>query len=278
MKWRVLASLLFLICSLGLAEDRRRVAIVTGLTGKPMVGDRPSRMQPIRPLMSLEEKDVIDVPKGSSLSYSCLNSGRRYRLTGPAHFDMPANGELKATPGVKVEDPQSRSALAASNQVDLDKYGGATSRALARPIMTDSDSLTLRFAHDRSEPIQVQVADPDNAGTPRQDATLLPIEGNLWRLEGAKLEPGHGYFLLNLDNRSPIPFGRLSQAELQPVQRLARQARGVDDYSELLETYIHLRLFVRAQETLDTIARKFPQADVEAQRKRLEDLFDKQLN
>lgn len=246
-----------------------RVAVVLsaqGTAGLHKPGEPASRLYPLQTLDSLDIGQTLKLEPKAVVTLSVLSSGIRYRLTGP--LSLPITETLKT--GQELPKQAGRAGLAASQQVDLSKFGGGSSRD-AFPIYTDGPGLVLDLdvlprAFEASS-LKVFYRPEDGPGT------WTPVESSLFHHSNnrdqlrlsANFEANQRYLVYIGDKTSPdtgdaqFRVLRLPEAVLAPVHQLEKSASDWPGQIELYESYNHLRLFAKAEPLLEQMRKEHPQ-------------------
>ena len=264
--------LLALLVWAGASADSARfgkVAVVLsaqGTVGLQKPGEPASRLYPLQTLDSLEIGQTLKLEPKAVVTLSVLSSGVRYRLTGP--LSLPITASLKA--GQELPRQAGREGLAASQQVDLSKFGGGSSRD-AFPVYTDGPGLVLdldvlpRSFEASSLKVFYRPEDGQGAWTP-VESSLYHHSNNRDQLRlSANLEANQRYLVYIGDKTNPdagdaqFRVLRLPEPVLAPVHQLEKSANDWPGQIELYESYNHLRLFAKAEPLLEQMRKEHPQ-------------------
>jgi len=262
----------------GWTAQGSRVGLVLSADGKSSC--RPydavdGKRYPLKMLTSLKEGDTLYVAASGKMTISWLNSGARYVLTGPVEVKL-GRGELKPGPGIaQVKSSPTREGVIAGKDLDLSKFGGATSRYAGFPVYIDQSEpelyLDLVGEHFESTNLQLRLklADVQGPWTPVQ-GTLVHGANRLdrLRLPGFKFEEGQTYLIYAgdkpdpTDNDAQFKVIRIPAEQLKGLVELEATSKTLEDRLELVAAYRKKRLFAHAERILLNLHKQFPsQAD-----------------
>jgi len=268
--------LALLLTAIAWADSERfgRVAVVLSTQGPAKwhgPNQPPSRFSPVQVLDSLEFGQTLKLEPNASVTLSVLSTGTRYRLTGPLIIEINSKTPFKSGQGVVEESKQpGRSGLAASQQVDLTKFGGASSRKLGYPVYTDSSSLVLDLdvlpKSFQVSSLKVFYRLADNRGE------WTPVESSLYHYSNqrdqlhlsAALEAGKDYLVYIGDKLNPDDSDaqyralRLPAEVTRPLNQLEENATDWPGQIELFHAYWRLRLFAKAESLLGQMQKQHP--------------------
>lgn len=249
------------------------IAVVLSVAGKTAVQHSGAASKlPLRMLTSLKVGDQVRLYPQSSVTVSVLATGVRYRLSGPLSWEVRLDRPLKAGKGVQELPKQpGRAALSLvhQQQIDLSKFGGASSRSLAgqfcvddeSPPLVDLDMIDKQFENSN---LLVSIRPLGQAVWTQTQASLIhPAEGpNQLRLSNLHLEEGQGYEI-SLGDGPPkaenvVAVYRLTAQELSGIRALQKAAVDVPGRIELLQAYLHLKLHARARQLQAELTRGQP--------------------
>jgi hypothetical protein len=238
-------------------------------------------------LENIREGDTLFVPAQEKVTISLLASGARYDLTGPIQLQINTTKPLQPGPGLTQQaKPLEREGISATQNVDLSKFGGASSRDDAFPIYVDEATSTLDLdLLDRqfeSSKLQVlyRIKDSQKSWV-KADVSLIHAAKGRDQLRLASVEvPEDQYVMIYWgdktspdDNDAQFKVLRIPESRLKPLRALEAAPRDWPTEVGLFESYLHLRLFPKAEKLLDSWEKKSPtQADWAALRLRLNEL------
>lgn len=261
--------------SAALASARlESVAVVLDIQGKAAVhkpDQIPSRSTSLKILSVLKHRDKVRMEPGALMTLSELRTGKRYRLSGPLALEVRSDRPLKPGPGVMLlANKPGREALMASRQVNVSQLGGPATRALAvfyveneAPPVLDL-SLAERKFEARTLQLRVhkqgsQTLDPVQASLVQQ-----PGGSSLMTLDGLHPTEGSVYWVyLNEgepDQNQAFKIIHLGVEEKALLKKLESELDDLPGKIELYETYLHFRLFTKADELLARMAKEHPKA------------------
>ncbi|MBT9585955.1 hypothetical protein IV102_21610 [bacterium] len=249
------------------------IAVVLSVTGKTAVqhSGATSRL-PLQMLTSLKVGDRVSLYPESSVTVSVLATGVRYRLIGPLSWEVRLDRPLKAGKGVQELPKQpGRAALSLVHrqQIDLSKFGGASSRSLAgqfcvddeSPPLVDLDMIDKQFENSNLRVLIRPLG--QEVWTQTQASLIHPSVGlNQLRLTNLHLEEGQGYEVSLGDGPPNADHGvtvyRLTAQELIGIRALQKAAVDLPGRIELLQGYLHLKLHTRARQLQAELTRGQP--------------------
>lgn len=229
------------------------------------------RRYPLKMLSSLKEGDTVYVAPSGKMTLSWLNSGTRYVLTGPVEVKL-GRGELKLGPGIaQVKSSPSREGVIAGKDLDLSKFGGATSRYAGFPVFVDQPDpelhLDLVGEHFESPNLQIRIRQAEVQGPWTQvQGTLVHGANRLdrLRLPGFKFEEGQTYLIYAGDKPDPgendaqFQVVRIPADQLKGLVELEASAKTLEDRLEVVAAYRKKRLFTRAEKILLGLQKQYP--------------------
>lgn len=258
------------------------VGIILSTQGTPTrhQGGRPaSTRQPLRLLDDVKEGDTLYVEAEEKVTFRLVSTGDSYEVTGPMVLKIQSSKPPVPGPGLAVRDhPAERKGIAASKNVDLSKFGGASSRALgdgAFPVYLDqptprmdldaikekfeSTSFKVRYRMENSnEPWQTTDASLVHLGSGRDQLVLPAVKAvedrYLMIYWGDKANPA--------DADAQFKVLRLPEKDLASLRQLEQSVQDWPARLALYECYTHWRLFDKAEKLLDQWQKDYPkQAD-----------------
>jgi len=260
--------LALLLVAAAWAETGRfgRVAVVLSVQG-PAGFHRPG--EPASRFYDLHTLDTLEVGQGLKLgpkavvTLSVLSSGIRYRLTGPLLVTLDSKTPFQPGKGISELSRQAgREGLVASQQIELSKFGGVSSRRQDRPIVTQDEAVVLDLDllpqpfEASSLKVFYHLEGSQDAWTPAQ-SSLVHHSGNRDQLKfKAPLLEDKVYLVYIGDKSKPdesdaqFPVLRLPAESLKPVRDLEKSATDFAGQAELFEMYRGLRLFDQAEACL----------------------------
>lgn len=193
--------------------------------------------QPIRVLESLREGDTLLLDPGESVQLLWLNDHVRYEVRGPLREQLGLRRLPPPSPFRQSSQQPQRAALRASQELDLNRYGGGSTRdiGLAWQVL-DQGQVALVLPPDAG--LEVDCRDgnqrvPVDPHTLVLDLTLQPGESRDLRLRTSTGE------------RS-IRVSRLDAADSRRLSYLKRTPLDSSDWVERIFTSLELRLVYQA--------------------------------
>lgn len=247
-----------------------RVAVVLAVEGKAQLGkkgDRPTRFRDVRVLDGISIGEVLLMESGCKLKLSVLKTGQRFELTGPLQVDVDSPEPIKAGPRV-VELPShsARDAIVASQQLDMSKFGGGSSRGVTK-VFVDSDDPPLlnldMLKTTKLETPSLAVYFKQSGGDwIKSNASLIHNELNnddLIQVGGLRPQPNQAYDVrIGDEGEGQFSVVRFPEEDLEGLRELEEEANDAASSIELYNCYLHLQLYVKGNRLVESLKVRYP--------------------
>lgn len=272
---KFLLALLLLATAWAQTGRFERVAVILSVQGPASfrrANDLGSRMYELHTLDTLEVGQSIKLGPKAVVTLSVLSSGRRYRLTGPLNVTLESKTPFQPGKGItELAHQAGREGLVASQQIELSKFGGVSSRRSAFPVYTLGKEvlLDLDLAKGPFEASSLKVVyrleGTQGDWTPAQSSLVHHSQNRDQLKLSAPLVEDRYYLVYIGDNPNPTDQDaqfqvlRLPSEAMQPVRALEKSATDLPSQLELFQTYRRLRLFDQAEDCLAKMRKQNPQ-------------------